>query len=240
MKIIEDSVRNEEKVVRQLLDFLHLAKGLSEQTASFEKAGAGRKLPRFIAETAQGIQKYLVEDFGVEFPDINSIISNGEMSGGVSQRLHDACYKFGNVQKELQAENCVLRFDDLRERITDTLMDVVSDLAIYIIAQFSLHTANDDVELGVHKVCELKGITKGVLYGSLLEIQENTGKDIYAYEPISPVYQLLLEADPVFVEECSDAFFPLTKEMAEKIIYGEVTLETAREQLSDYIKESIE
>lgn len=241
MKAIADSFTNADKVLAELFAFERIVEEIAAETDPYPVGGNGRPLPRFITETSVALRKKLVKDFAIAYPNIHSLVENGNSADVSLGRLHDACYKFNQVQQAIYKANCVIMTDDIREDMREKLNDVVGDLCVFIITQYGLYKLEGGVvPMSIHAHCEKYGMTPDVLYGSILGIMEEVDRTWYAYEPMSPVYNDLMEADPVFLSECEENMYPLTDDMAKKIIDGTMDSAYARSLLMAHMKDMIE
>lgn len=241
LKTIADNLPKADSVLRELLEFEQVAKVLAENAQPYSTGAQGRTAPRFVSETAVALKQNLVKDFSVSFSHIEEIVVNGQSSINSFGRLNDACYNFNEAQQAIYKANCVLMDDKVRAAITDKLRTVVADLVVFICIQFNLYEkSGDSVMLSVQKHCERVEMSPSELYELLIQDMLDVGRSWYAYEVISPYYVPLMEFDPVFVSECEENFYPLTDEMAERLIHGEIDVAYARGRLAEHMKGQIE
>lgn len=229
MKIISDSFKNADNVLLDLQEFKSIMMDMSDFIAPFEEAANGRTFPRFVSETSTGLRKSLIKDFEVRFPAIKTLVSDGMSEKRGLSRLHDACFKFKEVQDSIYKAKCMVLDDEVRADLSCKLFDAVADVLVFIITQYSLNTlGNGEIVMSVQNYCEHQNITPDVFYGQLLQELKWTGRSWYAYESISPYYAELMEMDSVFVSECEENFYPLNDELAVKLLNGDVDVAYVR------------
>lgn len=242
MKTVKDTIDNAEALLKELLDFQDVAKGLRKECSLFKDANNGRKPARFVAETSTAMQKLLVREFAFAYPAISKLIENGkDASDGSFARLHDACFQFNEAQQTLFKRHCVLPDDASRSEVSSKLDKTIGDISIFIIVQFQLYnTGSDEVTLAVDKLCSAQGITAEVLYGLLVQDMRDAGQQWYAYEVCSPLYDDMCRFDITIVEQCDAVQFPLTDELAEKLVSGEVDIPYLQGLIQDMERNSPE
>lgn len=232
MKVVADSFTNADKVLAELFEFEQDVEQMMESLEPYAVAGNGRALPRFISETSVKLRQSLVGDFVMSFPNINSLVENGNTASGSLGRLHDAIFKFDTVQKAVYAKKCVITVDKEREELCDKLRDVIGDICVFIIVQYSLYQLDTgSIPVSIHAHCEKNGVSPDVLFGIMKEMLAGAERSWYAYEPVSPMYTALNECDPIFLNECEEEMYPLTDEMAQKIVEGDMDVAYARSLL---------
>ncbi len=241
MKTIADTLPNADKVLTELLGFMESAQALAEASAPYAIASNGRALPRFIAETSTALKKALIPDFARYFPSLQDLVENG--AGGTQSmgRLHNACYMFNQGQQVVHAAKCMLKDDNIRQKVTDLFRTTVGDIAVFICIQFGLHNLDSgEVTLAISKHCERCRLTPDVFYGILKQTMEDVERSWYAYEVMSPMYGPLNDFDPVFLAECEENFYPLTDDIAKRIVEGEVDVAEVRGTLVEHMRNTIE
>lgn len=243
MKIVADSFTGAAATLRELRDFEIRVYDMYTAAAPYSVGANGRTLPRFVVETTQELQGYLVKNFTISFPAIQALVVNGEgATENAYSRLHDALYLFNEVQRTLQQRGCVLPDDASRKEIQGKLARVIGDIVVFICVQYDLKSAIEtgDTYQSVASLCEKQGITVSVFRDLLMQDLLDMGECWYAYETVSPYYQALQEFDAVLAAECEDALFPLTDEMAKKLLDGEIDVPYVRMLLNDFVKDSKE
>lgn len=243
MKTIADNTKDAGSLLVELLDFQSTAMDLVELTGPYTEFANGRPLPKFVTETTAHIKQKLVPSFSTAFPHISSLVEDGLGSSDAGfQRLHDACFKFGEAQNKLQAKKCVLMADTDRKEISGLFKQVVGDVTVFILIHFGFKEIREEtgVMLCVQSYCESKGFTPQVFYGILLQELEDVGQRWYAYEPISPMYGYLMDFDSSFMEECSASNFQLFDEDADKLVSGELDIAAVRGRCLQQAADTVE
>ena len=236
MKTIANSLPNGDQVLMELLGFMSSAHELADAVAPYSVSGNGRPLPRFIGETAVAMKKSLIKDFASYFPALQNLIENGDGGTQAMNRLHDACFMFNAAQQRIHKVACVIRDDASREEVWELLKTVVGDLAVFICIQFGLYNlGSGEVQMAIAKHCERVGMTPDVLFGTLKQEMDEVERYWWAYEVMSPVYNALNDADPVFLNECEENNYPLTDAMALRIIEGTLDVAEARGMLTEHM-----
>lgn len=241
MKIVADTLPNADKVLVELLGFMSSAQTLADASAPYALASNGRPLPRFIAETSVALKDALVSDFAMYYPALQGLIENGDGGTQSMGRLHNACYSFNQGQQAVHAAKCMLKDDAVREKVMEAFRTAVGDIVVFICIQFGLHNLDSgEVSLAVSKHCERCKLTPDVFYGILKQTLQDVERSWYAYEVMSPMYQPLNDFDPVFVAECEENLYPLSDEVAKKIVEGELDVAEARGTLTEHMKNMVE
>lgn len=241
MKVVSDKIANGAQIFSELLEFEQVARELCRLTDTYANAGNGRPLPRFVTETTMGLKKSLIKEFGTYFPALHEMIENGKSSDSGMARINDALYAFGGAQREIFAANCVLFADDKRAEIFSQLARAVGDIVVFICIQFNLYNLESgEISMAVQTHCDRCGITPDVLYGLLLQDMRDVGQTWYAFEVMSPLYQDLLDFDPIFAAECEEHMYPLTDAIAQTLISGEQDVAVVRGYLLKYSESTIE
>lgn len=239
VKVVADSLPNAEAVLTEALGFMEAVDMLREAVAPYSLNGNGRTLPRFIAETSVLLKQRLIKDFSVFFPSISNLIENGAGSTAGMGRLHDACYFYNKVQKEIHNNGCMLKSDDIRGELYEQLQTITGDIIVFICIQYGLYALDSgEVTMAISKHCERCKFTPDVFYGVLIGTLEEVDRSWYAYEPISPMYQALNEFDPNFASECEESMYPLTDAMAKDLVEGRVDVAKMRAVLVKFNKET--
>ncbi len=241
MKAVADSFANADKVLSELFEFEQVALDMTEQLDTYANIGNGRSLPRFITETSVALKQLLVKDFSLSYPNIQGLVENGNSASLSLGRLHDAIFKFNQVQQEVHKANCVIMVDVKRSELVEKLKDVVGDICVFIVIQYSLNrVADGELPVSIMSHCERVGITPEVLYGVMIDTLKNEGRSWYAYESISPVYQDFMDYDSSFLAECEDNMYPISDEMAQSLINGDADLSYIRGLLLTKVKDMVE
>lgn len=240
-KVVADTLPKADKVLSEVLNFMEVAQTLCSAVAPYSIASEGRMLPRFIAETSTEMKNNLVKDFAIYFPNLQELVEDGTGSGLGVGRLHDACYVFNQAQQAIYKAGCVLKGDEEREAIYEKLHTVIGDIAVFVCIQFGLyHLDTGEVQLAISKHCERCRITPEVFYGVMQQTLQDVERSWWAYEVISPMYTALNDFDPTFVSECEESMYPLTDEMAKRIVEGELDVAEARGTLVEHMKTLVE
>lgn len=238
-KVIADTFTNAGAVLGELVEFMNVAHDMYDALQPYSKASGGRTLPRFITETSISLRQCLIEDFSMRFPNIESLVVNGEGASESSYgRLHDACYIFNDVLHKVSEANCVFTSDDSREKMLNKLANVIGDLAVFICVQFSIKTSTEEelIYRSVQEHCDKMGISVDVFYSLLLQELEDVGRSWYSYEPISPLYQSFQDYDPILFNECEEALFPLTDDLTSKLLAGTISVPAVRGMMLEFSK----
>ncbi len=229
-KVIADEFHNASATLLELLDFESVALKFYENLLPFSSCTERVSLPKYIVNTSTELHKLLITDFGQYFPTIKRLLVDGKGNTEHSfWRIQDACFRFSNIQQAVYEKGCKILDDAIREDLSEEMSTVVSDLVVFIAIQFGLYTADQsEVYRSVEEYCDANGVTVDVLYGTLLSDLESVEGSWYAFEPISPCYQDVMRLDPTFLDECEENTYPLTDDVAMKIINGDMTLNAAR------------
>lgn len=235
MKVIADTIKNADAVFAELNAFSNTILELYRDTMEYSRTDRKDPLPRFVSNTTLGMKSHLVYNFSAQFPNIASLIINGQGGGsGEVARLYTGCFNFNEGQKAVQSKKCIFLSDADRTPVNTAFGTAAANIIVFLCSQFKLYDYDNEVYMSVHKYCEQQGVTPGVLYdllqGSLLEV----GGTWCAYDTMSPLNAAMEDLDPIFLEECRDAGFPLTDELASKILDGELTVAIVRGNLDAY------
>lgn len=233
MKVVADKASNADSLLAELLEFLKVSKILAANLDTYKNAANGRTPPRFIVETSTALKGAVIKDFGRQFPTIADFESNRTDTISSMQRFDDAVYRFGAVQRKIHDLGYVVKTEEDREKLSFEMRSVVADIIVFLCIQFSLYPeqGEETIFMSVSKYCEKNGITKDVFYGNLISDLRAVNRSWYSYEPLSPYYTALQEFDETLASECEDALFPLTDDMAARLINGTLDPIVVRTQL---------
>lgn len=238
VKIVEDTLADAAKILQELQSLLLEVRECEIALVPFKDSGA-KTLPQYVAKTRAMLEKANISKFGIYYPALSAVISNGSFDDEGMHRLHDGVYKLGKFNKKLVASKFVIKTDVERTELQAEAKNIRADFIIFIITQYKL-TSTTTVLMSVKDYCDRQSISPDIYYGELLLQLEETGEQPYGFEQISPYRQELIDIDPVFVSECEDNFFPLTAELSAQIIDGAVNLVEARAILLEHMKQSEE
>lgn len=241
-KIVADNIKNTEALIRETTTLINAVTYARYMLCPFD---ADRKeeyktLPAYITSARKVLSQLPLADFDINYPTLESIVQNGNAIEDARARLHDAVYRLGELNKELRAKKFLVKLDTDRAALEELARVAAADLSIFLLTQFSYPKYPDEVMLGVTQYCDSKGVTPDVFFGGLLAVLEEYNEKPYGYEALSPYRDRLIEVDPAFVAECEEHSFPLTEEMAIKIINGDMQISEARGELADHLRQSTE
>lgn len=235
MKVVADNIKEAPALLRELVEFKTVAMKLYYATRPFSSEAPGTKLAKFATETTLEMKRSLVKNFESTFPTISSALINGSVTIA-AERLQGACRIFDLGQRELTKKNCVLVSDADREIPHIDFGDVVTNLVVFILSQFLSSQDEDTVFLSVMEMCEREGVTPDVYKGSLMDDLEFVGGKWCTYDPVSPLYDVMMESEPEFLAECRDIGYPLTDEVCQQILDGVTPVAMVRGDLNQYMK----
>lgn len=237
IKVKEDVLRSADKLLEEILELVEQVRIARENLAPFneEKKKAFGSLPRYVAHTKTGLESACISNFGVNYPTMEVVIQNGDATDDGMFRFHDGIFKLSKLNNALKEAKYIIKLNEERAKLTQLANEVIADFCIFLLIQYRL--ADSVPFLSVQNYCVKKGITASVLYGQVLNILEETGEKPYAYEAISPYRDDMLDIDANFLTECEEVRFPLTEEMAKKILAGEMSMAEANAALLEFLRE---
>lgn len=242
IKVIEDTMKNAGAVLSEtdeLLDHLMEAWPWVQPSNSSNAIQAGGPA-KYIVACRVNLQKLGLAGFDRTYPAISLAVSSGNGSDDSNARLVDGIFQIGKLNMLLEENKCMLKTDDQRNQARAMLKTAIGDFAIFLLSQYKLGRADDEIYLSVNEYCARGGITSSVLYGNILNTLEIVGEQPYGYEEISPYYDDLVGIDPGFLAECQEARYPLTEERCQSIIDGSMPLEVARGLLTEFQKNIVD
>lgn len=191
---------------------------------------------KYVLETKAKLQNVCLGHFAARYPALQNLIETGGACSDASARLNDAIYKLGSVNTALIECNNLVKSDQVRKDLRSQCEDIIGDLCVYIIVQFELYKDNASPFLAVSEFTETRGFSVDVYYGMLLKMMEEVGQQYYGYEVLSPMYGTMADIDESLLAEAEEAYYPLTDELCEKIISGEIPLPVIRGMIHEYKK----
>lgn len=236
IKVLEDNIKD----AKALLSEAHALIGLLTKAIPWVQGSQSEEAKRnggpgkYIVLSRAALQSMQLTNFDRCYPTVAAVIANGRAEEFGNGRLVDGVYKIGQFNAKLQAAKYLIKTDNERQEVRELLYAILGDLALFIIMQFGLATNTDAVMLSVQEYCEAQRISPDILYGELLGLLEEIEQSPYGYEPISPYYDDLMGMDPVFVAECEEAQYPLTEDVAQRLLSGALSIEEARGQLAEF------
>lgn len=239
MKAKADTFRDAYSTLQELRMLETTVYDIYVAMSPYKEADTSDSLPRFITRTSMELQGLIVKDFEKAFPSISALVINGSGPNNESfGRIHDACYTFDKFQRTALEQHCVFRSDKERIEARKGLGRVVADLCVFTCVQFELYKAQEDdtVMVSVKEYCDRQGIGVDVLYSLFLQDLQDVGEEWAAYEQISPLYGAMEEFDPILMNECEEALFPLTDDMAEKLLDGVIDAAYIRGLIVEHLK----
>lgn len=242
-KIIEDTMPKAADVLKECMGLTNELCKVAEALAPYSSVEPGKfaTLPAYLAWSVNELKQAAITGFSVNYPNLSEMFANCQNSDEGMRRMHDGIYKVGQIAAELSAHKYLIKFDEQRAALAEQTKQAIGDMCIFLITQYQLYSGEEDgILLSVHSYCERNGITSSVLYGGLLLKLEWVGVEPYGYESISEYRQDLIDIDPVFVAECEECAFPLTKQLSQDIISGKVSISEARGLLTTFLQQTDE
>lgn len=239
VKVLEDVIPQASDMLREVLSLQQELSKCEEVLRPFgpEQKEQYRTLPQYIVKGAAVLKSAVISGFDMNYPVLSSALENGLSADEGMRRLHDGLYRVGQFYNRLCELKFAVKLDTDRESMHDVVKQAVGDLAVYVITQYKLDSLDSGVYLSVSEYCDRSGISPSILYGELLLVMDKVEAQPFGYESISPYRQELLDIDPVFVAECEEQGFPLTAEMSERIVKGELSLNDARATLMEFMQQ---
>lgn len=242
VKALEDIMPSAGEVLLESLNLVDQMAKCEEALRPFgkeQKAQFG-SLPKYVAHRLNVLREATPANFDINYPCVSSILANGQSDDEGMRRLHDGLYKVGQFANRARELKFAVKLEEDESFLHELAKKAAGDLAIFVISQYRLDMLESGVYLSVAEYCDRVGETPSVLYGEMLTLLSNLDEHPYGYERVSKYQKELLDIDPVFVAECEEQSFPLTTDMCEKIINGEMSVDAARGFLLDFMKQKEE
>lgn len=236
MQVIADTLQNAEEILNESLSLLDVSLTLCDACMPFQEWMRVNKQhkspPVYVAETGRKMKEHFIENFQTSYPALASGIINGSL-GIASYRINDGVFRIGNCLIKIKDRKFMIMSDDERRTLYADMQQAVADLVVFVIITFSLHQFSTGVcTLSVSKLCDRRQVNPTIFYAELLQILKDTGRTYYAYEQLSTYYNELLAVEPIFLAECEEQDLPLTEDLAQKILDGELTAAAVKEMLT--------
>lgn len=241
-KIVEDPVQNGSSVISEvteliseLWDAVYWLYPTNSQVARREGGPA-----KYVVASRTALSRSVFSGIEARYPCTFGLVMDGRISDAGAPRLTDAIYKLGNAVQEMKRLKCLIKSDADRASLRDLISQAIGDLVVFLIIQFKLYDQETEVYMAVANYASGKDVSPDVVYGELLDWLATTKQSVYGFEICSRYYTKLQEMDAVFLAECEEYFFPLTDDLCEGLVSGNLLISDVRSQLTAFKKGSIE
>lgn len=241
MKIIENSFKEADKLLcdcTALLAEINKAASACRTFAEMRKDGLYKTLPQFVAGTRTTLRECNLKNFSAQYAQLRSAVVN-TCEGGSSnshQRLVAAMYNLGKFNEFIEGSNYMLRSDAERANASSLVNNAKSNFAAFIIGQFGVNKYEKEVYLCVASHCDANNMSPKDFNDILMKNIAEAGGTLYGYEEMSPYYDALVACDISIVSAAEEAGFPLTPELCEKFLDGEIQDYELHGQIMDWQK----
>lgn len=235
-KIVRDVVDDAEELLVEVSELLEELVGVLNGLAPSSERPENTSIPNYILVVSKNmLSKAKLANMDACYPALAKAIPSGQC-GVATPRLHDGIFKLGELNTSLVSNKFIIKSDTERAQLRTLCKEVIADFAIFSILLFNLVGKDGEVFLSVAEYTNKCGISVDVLYGIMLRFLELAEAEPYGYEYISPYYDALMEIDSDFIDACEEANFPLTSDLADKIVAGRLSIPKAQLLLETYIK----